>query len=744
MSRLQSFIHTLLVLVAVFNCVAAVSAYASDIERPNILWITSEDNSIAWVGCYGSKNAKTPHIDALAEEGFRYTHCFDNAAVCAPTRSTWITGHYAISIGTQPMRSRYRIPHELVPYYPDQLKKIGYHVSNGGKTDYNIGSRDDKATWLDAEGKRPKRADGQKFFQIINIGDSHESNAFPRRPDIHADPATMQLAAYHPDLPEVRTTYARYADAIGRMDEKVGAAIAQLKADGLYEDTIVIYCSDHGAVLARSKRFLYSSGTHCPLIVRIPEKWKAWWPAEKPGSTVDRIVSFVDMPKTWLSLAGAEVPEGYQGRIFLGPDTEPAPAHHLNFRERADEACDLVRGMRDERYAYIKNYMPWAPNGQKLQYMYTMEASKAWHRHHQEGKTDAITGRFFRPRVSEEFYDTVTDFDNVDNLIDAEEHQAKIAELKTALRAKQLELYDSGLLPEAMRLRRAEENQMTIYAMVRDPQLYPLAAYLDAADLALARDRANLSALTEMLQSDDEGLRYWAVCGLYLLKADAEPATDGLKTALDDSAGEVAMMAAWALDTLGHTALANSALEQLKRHPRSDSRLYECLRRWMGRDVWDPNAAQPAKNKKTKTGKPMAGLVTTWQISGPHPGKSSDSLDDFATAFATDTKWQLIEKGIESSRIDVQATIGEHDDCSAYVRTSVVSPEAQTIAMQLSADDHARAVLNGRLVTGDQLKLKKGSNDLVLIVIDHKKGWRFTCVLTRDGKPVPGLTFRAE
>ena len=136
--------------------------------RPNILWITSEDNGISWVGCYGGRNARTPNIDQLAADGFRYTHCFDNAAVCAPTRSTWITGHYAISLGTQPMRSRYAIPHDKIPYYPDLLKAAGYQAFNGGKTDYNIGSRDDKDCWL-VDGKVPKRQADKKFFQNLKM-----------------------------------------------------------------------------------------------------------------------------------------------------------------------------------------------------------------------------------------------------------------------------------------------------------------------------------------------------------------------------------------------------------------------------------------------------------------------------------------------------------------------------------------------------------------------------------------------
>jgi N-sulfoglucosamine sulfohydrolase len=723
-----------------FGLLLGLLAFAQAADRPNILWITSEDNGISWVGCYGSKNTKTPNIDQLAKEGFRYIHCFDNAAVCAPTRSTWITGHYAISIGTQPMRSRYAIPHDRIPYYPDQLKKAGYFVGNGGKTDYNIGGRDDKETWQGG-GPWEKRQSGQPFFTIKNIGDSHESRAFPKNtPTVH-DPAKMVLHAYHPDLPDVRQTYARYADAVENMDRKVGDAIAALKKAGLYEDTIIIYCSDHGGVLARSKRFLYSSGIHCPLIVRIPEKWKQWWPAQKPGMTVDRIVSFVDMPKTWLSLAGAEVPESYQGSIFLGPNIEPAPKHHLSFRERADEACDTVRGMRDERFAYLKNYMPWAPNGQQLNYMYQMKATRAWHKHHQEGKTDAITGRFFRPRVSEEFYDTVKDFDNVHNLIDASAHRKKIAELKTALRKKQMELFDSGLLPEEMRVRRAKENNLTIYEMVRDPKLYPLKRYLDISDDALARDPGYLSTFVRALSEPDEGIRYWAICGLFLLEQDAGPALATIKTALDDQAGEVAMMAAWAMDKLGHKEIADAALEKLKNHQRSDKRLYECLLRWMGRQVFVPGT-QAQKNRRS--GMAVAGLIKKWQIIGPFDDKTSDNLKAFAPSFAKNAKWKLITKGFEPNRIDIQANIGEHDDCSAFVRTTVNSPRKQTVNLTLSADDIVRAVLNGQLVKGNQIELRQGENELLLKVIDHKKGWRFTCALTLQGKPVKGLSFKAK
>ncbi|MDG2223190.1 MAG: sulfatase-like hydrolase/transferase [Rubripirellula sp.] len=580
-------------LTLLFLLVSALSLQAA--ERPNLLWITSEDNGVSWVGCYGSKNAKTPNIDRLAKEGFRYTHCFDNAAVCAPTRSTWITGHYAISLGTQPMRSRYAIPHDKVPYYPDLLKAAGYHVTNGGKTDYNIGSRPDKDCWL-VDGKRPARKQGQSFFTINNIGDSHESRAFPKkqRAQVRTDPAKMVLHAYHPDLPEMRMTYATYVDAVQTMDTKVGRILAELEASGEAEDTIVVYCSDHGGVLPRSKRFLYSSGIHCPLIVRIPEKWKRWWPAEKPGMTVDRIVSFVDMPKTFVSLAGGKVPDSYQGHIFLGDNIEPAPKYHLSFRERADECSDNVRGLRDQRYAYIKNYMPWAPNGQRLRYMWTMAGTRAWEQHYLDGKCDDITGRFFKPRPSEEFYDTQLDFDNINNLIDSKEHQAKIKELKAGLRKKQLELFDSGLLPEKMRLRRAEANGLTIYEMVRDPNLYPLEKYLDLADRALSRDPQNFAQFADLMNDPDEGVRYWAICGLFLLDDLTKPASQAIQDAVQDDCSEVQMMAAWSMYRHGEVEKANAILEQVKRNPQHDTPFLQSIHRW--KDARHPDDAKLSIN----------------------------------------------------------------------------------------------------------------------------------------------------
>lgn len=587
---------------------ALTETHALDADRPNILWITSEDNGISWVSCYGGTNVQTPAIDQLAREGFRYRYCFDNAAVCAPTRSTWITGMQAISNGTQPMRSRNEIPHETIPYYPDLLRKRGYHTSNPTKTDYNIGGRPDKDCWDYKGGKATddtpygwrKRAPGQPFFAVVNINDSHESRAHGDVGETTHDPEKMTLFSYHPDLPIIRQNYAKYADAVAKMDRKVRAALEALKADGLYENTIIIYNSDHGGVMARSKRFLYASGVHCPLIVRIPEKYQHLYPAEMPGMTVDRLVSFVDMPKTWLSLAGAEISETFQGTIFLGKAQEPEPKWHFAFRERADGRADNVRMIRDKRFAYHKNYYPFAPAGQHLAYLWKAPATPAWEKHHLEGKTNAITGRFFEPRVSEEFYDNEKDFDNVHNLINAPEYHAKILQLQAAMRQRQLDLYDSGLLPEGMRERRAAKHDLTIYEMVRDPKLYPLSQYLDASDRALERDPQHLDRFTHEISNPDAGMRWWAVVGLLLLDQEAHPAQAALVKALKDDAPEVRMMAAWCLVKLGENAAEGlatlDAMLFAEETPDSNTRLLHNVIDWMG------EPALPLVKKYTEQG----------------------------------------------------------------------------------------------------------------------------------------------
>ena len=546
--------------LALFGLLLSVAPLHAQQARPNILWLVGEDASADWFGCYGNKRASTPNIDSLARQGFRYTHAYACAPVCAPSRSTWITGRYAVSMGTQPMRSRFPIPHAAIPYYPDQLRKAGYHTANFRKTDFNIGGRPDPSAWdQTADNAWTQRAAGQPFFQVLNFEDTHESKAFGDVEGTRHTPEGVVLHQYHPDDPLIRKNYAKYEDAVENLDAKVGKALARLEAAGLAEDTIVIFCTDHGGVMPRSKRWLYNSGTHCPLIVRIPQKFRHLWPAEAAGATVERLVSFIDFPKTWLSLADAEVPASMQGRIFLGPRTEPEPDCVYGFRERMDERFDSQRSARTKQFVYIQNDMPNVRWGQNLEYIWKMPAMQAWEKAYTEGRTDAVTGRFFGVKPAEELYDTQADPDNIRDLTQDPAHGATLVALRAKLREWRLAVRDTGLLPEGERARRAASHHLTIAEMAADPALYPLEKYLAASDLALRAggSSATVSALVALTTEDDSGLRYWGAYGL-LLQSGAgaldEGSLNAMERVLSDPCPEVRATAAWALLKTARTA----------------------------------------------------------------------------------------------------------------------------------------------------------------------------------------------
>ena len=466
----------------------------------------------------------------------------------------------AISMGTQPMRSYYEIPHDKIRLYPDFLNDRGYYTGNWKKTDYNFSGRPNKECWDNAKTVNWKELKKQQpFFQVINYGASHESKAFGDIENTRHDPAETTLAAYHPDVPAMRKNYALYHDAVENMDQQVGDTLEKLAEMGLQDNTIVVYCSDHGGVLPRSKRFLFKSGLHCPLIVRIPERFKSLWPAEQPGNKVDRMVSFVDMPKTWLSITGSEVPETMQGTVFLGPQTEPEPEYHFAFRGRMDERLENARAILDKRFLYIRNYMPYVPWMQNLTYMWNMKATQAWEQSVRDGTANALQSRLFEPKSwTEELYDLQNDPDNVNNLIDQPQHQQKIATMREQLKAEQLRVHDSGLLPETERVRLASKNNTTIYEMVRDPAVYDLPALLAASDLALAKDPSNLPELHKLLDHADVGMRYWGIVGCFLLNDQQA----GQKVIADPS-HEVRAMAAWLLLRTGNREQGLACLTDL-------------------------------------------------------------------------------------------------------------------------------------------------------------------------------------
>ncbi len=318
----------IVVVVTLLACGLCAAAAAA--ERPNILWLTSEDHG-PHMGCYGDSFATTPNVDRLAAQGMIYLHAWSNAPVCAPARTTIISGMYACSAGGEHMRS-------FLPYpagkkmFPQFLREAGYYCTNNAKEDYNLEKPgqvwDESSRRAHWRNRRP----GQPFFAVFNSEKSHESRIRTRpHPQVH-DPAKVRLPAYHPDVPEVRRDWAQYYDAVSEADADAGKRLQELDAAGLAEDTIVFYYGDHGSGMPRSKRWPYNSGLQVPIVVRIPEKFRRLAsPEYKPGGKSDRLVSFVDLAPTVLSLAGIRPPEWLQGLLsWAVPDVATAVSLRLS------------------------------------------------------------------------------------------------------------------------------------------------------------------------------------------------------------------------------------------------------------------------------------------------------------------------------------------------------------------------------------------------------------------------------
>ena len=249
-------------------CTAA-ALKAAEPPRPNILWITCEDIGPE-LATYGDRYSVTPNLDRLAARSVKYSNVWSNAPVCAPARTTIISGLYPPSTGSEHMRSMTHLPPNM-KMFPCYLREAGYYTTNNDKEDYNL--EHTGKVWDDSSkrGHWRNRTPGQPFFSVFNIMTTHESKIFGGPHKLAHDPAEVRVPAYHPDTPEVRKDWARYYDNITTMDREAAVLLKQLEDDGLADDTIVFFYGDHGAGMPRSKRFPYNSGLRVPMIVHVPE-----------------------------------------------------------------------------------------------------------------------------------------------------------------------------------------------------------------------------------------------------------------------------------------------------------------------------------------------------------------------------------------------------------------------------------------------------------------------------------------
>ena len=539
------------------------------VKQPNILWITCEDIS-PYLGSYGCGEALTLHLDKLASEGIRYTRAYANAPVCAVARSTILSGMYASTIGTHQMRSDVQLP-DNIPAYPKIFSEAGYYCTNNAKKDYNSNFEYDTTLWDESSNSAhyKNRKDGQPFFAVFNIGVTHESRLsenyirqfikegqIPEQPRI--DPDDIELPPYHPDLPEIRQDWARFHDLITFMDSRAGELLDELEENGLSDNTIVFFYSDHGGQLARSKRFIYNVGTQVPLIIRLPDKW-SHLSVIKPEGTDNSLVSFIDFAKTVLSITGCNIPKNMQGRIFLGKDKQAAPEYVHFFRDRMAERYDFCRAVTDGEYYFIRNFMPHRPRGRSERYGYLMQANwRAWEAHFKAGKCNEIQSRFYGPRAVTELFDTPQDPWHVENLAEKSEYHEIATELSDELDRWMIETRDIGLIPEPMFADLAGEGKKykTIHEYAQSDE-YPVRKILEVAKVSSSATSENTPDCLLYLEDQNPVIRYWGAYGLFLRRSADESIDQALLEMMrTDVFAANRIMAAQALGLCGNADLA--------------------------------------------------------------------------------------------------------------------------------------------------------------------------------------------
>lgn len=454
--------------------IAGMSQTKPKTQPYNILWLSCEDiNPI--LGCYGAKGIKTPNIDRLANEGIRYTHAYATVGVCAPSRSSIITGMYPVSIGTQNMRTSNtyvnyngvdgesyvfnravtsKSGHNIPPYsavpdarvkcFTEYLRSAGFYCTNNVKCDYQFYPP------FTAWDENSKDADyshcpeGMPFFAVYNHMVTHESRIWMNADHpMLVDTSSIPIPVYYPEIPVVRKDVGRKYSNIEELDAQIGDELKRLEDEGLLDKTIIFFWSDHGGPLLRQKRAVGNTGLHVPLIVRFPDKRMA-------GTVVDDVVSLMDLGPTVLSLAGIKPPEYMQGKAFLGEYKNPEK-REVNYgsADRFDEVYDFSRSVIDGKFSYIRNLDPGLPYIYRNQYREQIDMTRKLIEMHQNDELRGPAAYIFRDsRDVEELYDLDKDPDEVNNLSALPEYQERLVKMRKQLAAWQLKVHDKGLIDE--------------------------------------------------------------------------------------------------------------------------------------------------------------------------------------------------------------------------------------------------------------------------------------------------------
>jgi arylsulfatase A-like enzyme len=463
----------------------AVSAVGAE-QRPNILWFVVDDMS-ANFSCYGEKLIETPHVDRLAREGTRFSHAYTVAPVCSPARSALITGMYHTTIGAHQHRSgrgteKIHLPEGVVPV-PARLQQAGYYTCIGsglpdqnragkakkkgaevggdggfGKTDYNFEWDRKIYDGTDWAGRRS----GQPFFMQVQLaggklrgGTDASAKQLAERAKAEfgaaTDPEKVTLPPYYPRDPVILRDWAAYLDAVRFTDQHVGNVLARLEKEGILDQTLIVFVTDHGISHARGKQFLYDEGTHVPLVVR--------GPGVARGKVRDDLVEWIDLTALSLAAAGVPIPAGMQAKNILAKDYRPRD-YVFAARDRCDETVERLRSVRNDRFLYIRNFYPQRPHLQPNAYKDGKSIVQTLRALHTAGKLDPLQEKLlFSPtRPTEELYEWTTDRWQVKNLAEEPKHRATLEKMRARLDRWMVETKDRG--PESEKM---YDSDMAVY-----------------------------------------------------------------------------------------------------------------------------------------------------------------------------------------------------------------------------------------------------------------------------------------
>ena len=501
------------------------SCNSLEVDRPNIIWLTTEDNSSHHMRLYNENGAPMPAIEKLASGGIVFDNAFSNAPVCSVARSTLITGCYAPRIFTQFHRRAKHVPlpNDLMPM-PYYLKKAGYYTTNNSKQDYNFILSEEVWDESSTKATYKNRQPGQPFFHVQNHTVTHEGNlhfsqeTIDKTADI--DLEHIKVFPYHPDTKIFRFSYYHFHNRHKLADQQIGDFLRELNEQGLMEETIIFYYGDHGGVLPRSKGYTYESGLKIPLVVYVPKKWQHLFPYDR-GSRSQTFVEFVDLAPTVLALAGIKPPMGMDGTPVMGKGVQKSQINEKNtafgYADRFDEKYDLVRTLRVGKFKYIRNYQPFNMDALFNFYRYKMLAYKEWLSLYRNGKLNDIQSQFFQPKSPEALYNLNLDPHEVNDLSKSEDHKEILLQMRRQLQQRISSMPDLSFYPEPYLLNNAIENPTTF----GQNNKAAIAELIAIADLNLAPFEKVEAKIKAALRDENPWKRYWGliVCSSFGTKA---------------------------------------------------------------------------------------------------------------------------------------------------------------------------------------------------------------------------------